>query len=638
MPQSDRAFKVSFASLSARLRASFASRPRVRRGAIVGAAFIVLAALAAVFAPWTFSTMALIEEIARQMRASSGLFIAARGRTVFSPLPRPHIDVQNIAFADPNGALVIEADRLHGNVAILPLLLGRLEIGELILERPRINLDLDRKPMSASGAHVRAAAAPPATAAAQKADDARLGEVTIHNGSARVKKGGDEALFEAIEATLDWPRVGAPATFIANFDWRGERPQAVLWIGRPGVLLRGDSSPVTVRLQSDSLKLEAEGLGQMAGKPRFGGRIALSSPSLRQALHLFGQSAPLPGPFENIELTAKASLGPREAQLSELRLTADDNFFEGSFLLRMEEERPIVQAALTSPFVSIKPMLADAPPMTGADGQWNREAFTLPDLAGADVDVRITAQHARFSRLALNDAALTLTLRDGRLDLALAEARAYKGSVKARATFAAGGAGLEFHAVAQTSGVDAGALLWDTAGRQDLLGMLDANVTLDSAGDSVAAVMRELEGRASLTLTQGEIVGIDLERALRRMDKRPLSSAIDIRQGRSTLDRASAAFKIAKGVANVEEGSARGPGFALGFTGAAKIAERAVTLKAQANEADGAGRAREKGLHIGFDISGSWDELALIPDAQALIKRSGAAAPLLPKEEGVEER
>jgi AsmA protein len=342
----------------------------------------------------------------------------------------------------------------------------------------------------------------------------------------------------------------------------------------------------------------------------------------------------LPGPFENFQLSAQASLGPQDIQLSGLRLFADGNEFAGSLALRRDGDRPSLRASLTSDFVSLKSMLADAPPLVAADGQWNRDPFDLPDLAHADVDLRLSAAHARLGRLAIDDGVLSLTLRDGRLELALTEARAYKGVLKARATFApAPGGALEVHASAQTIGVDAGALLWDVSARQNFAGALDSTLTLDTTGDSLAALMRDLDGRASLVLTEGEITGVNLERALSRLDKRPLSSALDIRSGSSSLDRATATIKIAKGTASVEEGAARGPGFALAFAGSARVSERSLALKALANEADGAGKPREKGLQISFDISGSWDEPNVTPDAKALIKRSGAAAPLLPRSE-----
>ncbi|MBI3274789.1 MAG: AsmA family protein, partial [Methylocystis sp.] len=590
------------------LRRFAAALLRIARPRLFVALAAVVVALGAAIAPWTFSNEALFEEVAGQLRSSFGLYVAAKGRSTFSLLPRPHIAIASIAFGDPLAALTVHADDLYGNVRILPLFAGRLEIAEVTLARPQMVIDLDRKPMSAAGAAVRAAATRPATPEAEKADRARLGVVSIVAGAARVKYGGGrETVLENIDATLDWRTVGSAATFAGAFSWRSERPQVMVWIAQPGALLRGNPSPVTTRIDSERIHVAAEGMGEMGATPRFTGQLTASSPSLRQSLDLMDISVPLPGPFENVRLTCQLTAETRDFQLSNLRFLADDNEFEGSFALRHDADRPIVQATLASNFVSLKPLVADTPPLASADRQWSRDVFDLPDLAGADVDLRLSAARARLGRLDVDDAALSLMLRGGRLEITLAEAQAYMGTIKARATFAAVAAGgLEFHANAQTTGVDAGALSWDLAARQDISGNLDASVTLDAAGDSVAQLTRELGGRASFALTQGEIAGIDLERALRRLDKRPLSSAFDITSGRTAFDKVSATIKIAKGTASIEDGAARGPGFSLAFAGSTRIPDRSLALKAQANEADASGKPRDKGVQIGFDIAGSW--------------------------------
>jgi AsmA protein len=608
---------------------------RISRGWIAALIAAAVLALAAAIAPWTFSTGAMLDEIAGQIEASTGLRAAAKGRSTFSLLPRPHIAIDEVAFADRSFALTIEAERLRGNVRVLPLLTGRLELSDVELQRPRILLALDRG-VTVNGATARAAAARPSTPEAEKADRAPLGSVAVVSGVLRIVSGdgGREERIDNIDATLDWTSVGAPATLDAAFSWRGERPRAMLWLHKPGALLRGETSPMMMRIDSDSVRLEAEGVAQSGPKPRFTGRITASSPSLRNALRLADVSAPLPGPFENVQLSAKASVGLRDFQLNELHFSADENDFEGAVGMRHDGDRPILHGTLASNFVSLKPMIADAPSISGPDGQWSREPFVLPDILGADVDLRLSATRARILRLNIEEAALSLMLRAGRVEVSLAEAQAYKGTIKGRVTFAANAFGaLEIHANAQTQAVDAGALAWDLAARPDLGGNLDASLVLDSAGDSPAEMMRELDGRASFVLTEGEIGGIDLERALRRVDKRPLSSALDIRSGHSLVDRAGATVKIVKGAAAIEDGEAHGPGFALTFAGSTRIPERSLAIEAQAREADAAGAPRDNGVQIGFDLSGGWDEPSFALDAAALIKRSGAAAPLLPHPE-----
>jgi AsmA protein len=147
----------------------------------------------------------------------------------------------------------------------------------------------------------------------------------------------------------------------------------------------------------------------------------------------------------------------------------------------------------------------------------------------------------------------------------------------------------------------------------------------------MSAIMQSLNGRASVALVDGEISGVNLEKALQRLEKRPLSSAVDIRSGRSIVDAASAAIKFENGVAIISEGSVRGPGFSVAFSGSAPLPERALSISAIARETDTAGKISDSAPSIDFDVAGRWNDLALKLDTQAFIRRSDAAAPLLPR-------
>jgi AsmA protein len=610
------------------------SRRRRRKRWIALVFVAVVMSLGAAIAPWTFSSKALYEEISGQIKRSAGLFVATEEPASLTLLPRPHITFNRVFLADPAESVTIHAEKLRGNLNLLRLLTGRLELSEIALTSPAIVVDLDRAPIEPMGATARAAAAQPSSPEAMKADQEALGSLYISGGRATLRKNGKAQDISNIEGALNWPKVGSAATFAGNFTWRGERFRALLWVARPGELLRDQISPVTARLDSPSLNVEAEGFGQAGAKPRFNGRISASTPSVRQALNLLELQTALPAPIEHVQLAAQASAGLHELQLTNLRLFASDNELQGSLMLRQEDYRMIVQGDLSSNFLSIRPLTVDLPPMTNSDGQWSRDALDLPSIDTADVDLHVTATHARLGRLSLDDAGLSLALHSGRLEISLDQGKAYRGELKGRAVFTIrSGEGLECHITGQTSGVDAGLFGWDAAENSHISASLDSSVSLNGVGDSVAQIMRNLDGRATLTLTQGAIDGINLERALRRLDKSPLSSAIDIRSGRTSFDRAGATFQIEKGVAAVEDGFARGPGFSLSFSGSTRIADRSLAIKAIAIEADSAGKPRDKGLQIGFDIKGSWDDLNFSPDAQSFIRRSDAAAPLLPNTE-----
>ncbi|WP_442754067.1 AsmA family protein [Methylocystis sp. JAN1] len=596
------------------------------------ASFAILIGAAAALAPWLYSPAAAKSAISAQLQNAAGLYIAARGYPRLSLTPRPHVTLEGVVFADRNGALVIEAQQIHGVLKLLPLLSGRLDIDGLALVRPRARIDLDQKPIDAPGAAARAAAAKPASLEAQAADNFRLGVLTITDGSLRVRRGGVDYAADKIDGALEWRKIGEPALLTGAFDWRGERLQLMAWLARPGSFLRGDPSVATARLDGENLRIEAQGVAQTLPNAHYAGRVAGSAASVREALRLFGVNVPLPGPFGAAQFSAHAALSAREAALKELHVDVDGNAFDGELIVRDEDGRPNVSAALKSDFVALKPMLSDAPALLGPDGQWSREPLDPPDMSGADVDLHLSAAHARLGRLTIDEATFAATLRDGALDLSLVEAQAYRGRLKAHASFkpASGGA-LAVHATAQTAGVDARALLWDAFGKQAIGGALTSSLTLDASGGAVADMMKSLGGRATLALADGEIAGVDFERALRRLEKRPLSSAQDIRSGSSPLARAGATVIVENGVGTLEEALAYGPGFVLSLKGSANLAERSLALKAAAREADASGKPREKGLQIAFDLAGAWDDLTLAPDPQAFIRRSGAAAPLLPE-------
>lgn len=609
-----------------------------KRNLLIAAATALLGVCGAAVAvaPWLYSSTAAQSAIAVQLQDATGLYIQAHGKPRLLLAPRPSVSIEGVAFADHNGALVIQAEQLFGGLKLLPLLSGRLDVDSITLIRPRIKVDLDQKPIDAPGAAARAAATQPASPAAQKADNFRLGVLNLIDGSLRLRRNGKDYAADRVSATLDWRKIGEPAALTSAFDWRGERLQLILWVARPGMLLRGDPSVVTARLDGESLKLEAQGVAEASANARYAGRVAGSAASVRQALNLFDLDAPLPGPFGDARLSAQAVITAREAALKDLQVQVDGNAFEGDLTLRDDDGKPCLTAALKSDFVALKPMLADAPPLLGPDGQWSREPLDPPNLSGADVDLNVTARHARLGRLTIDEARIFLALRDGVLDLSLAEAQAYRGALKAHATFKPADGALAVHASAQTTGVDARGLLWDAFGTQTLGGALDSSLTLDASGGAVADMMHSLNGRFSAALSDGEITGVDFERALRRFEKRPLSSAQAARSGSSVLQSARLNLLVENGVGALSDGAAYGPGFALRFEGSANLAERILALKAAAQEADAAGKPRDKGLQIAFDLTGGWDELRLAPDPQAFIRRSGAAAPLLPEAPPIE--
>jgi AsmA protein len=610
-----------------------ASRPKRLTGLIGGfCAFAFFLGAGAAAVPWLFSTNALRHEIIAQIRQMTGLVAISEGRAVFVVLPEPHVSIENIRFSDPSGALRIDAVYLKGYLRVASLLRGRLEIASATLGEPKMVIDLDGHPMPPDSVIGRAVNAKSASSQATSADETWLGVVSLVDGGARVtnSRGQGDALIEAINVALDWRKLGSAASVAGTARFRGQSANITAVIDRPAELMRGEQSGVRLKVEGPALTLSAEGALTNAPAAQFIGRINASAPSLRQLVETGGYFVALPAPFRDFALASDASISASNASFSNLHFQLDGNEYEGALAVIMgENNKPIVSGTLAASQLSLRPFLANLPPALGRDGQWSHDSFDLEDANFADLDLRVSATRLVAKGIELEDAALSVMKQKQRLDVALIEAKAYQGEVKGRASIAETDAGLELRANAALTGVDAAAVWPNAIESWRVAGALTGAVNIESAGANMSELMHNLEGRAQIALERGELGGVNLDQALRSINKRPLGLTDDIRYGGTGFDSLKFGLSVVKGVAEIEDGAMRSQNIDLGFDGPIDIGERALNLHATATTAGGNRKSGHEGPTFAFDIIGGWDDLSLIPDAPSLIRQSGAAAPLL---------
>jgi AsmA protein len=176
--------------------------------------------------------------------------------------------------------------------------------------------------------------------------------------------------------------------------------------------------------------------------------------------------------------------------------------------------------------------------------------------------------------------------------------------------------------------VDLESCLGQLFGLHRLEGTGDISFSVEGTGESVLGVTHTLNGTATLTGRSGAIAGFDVELLLRRLERRPLSGSGDFRTGRTPYDKIAVALKIAHGKVSVEDVKMSGPGVRLALAGSASIPSRELDLTGTAALV-APPKAGVAPFALPFIVQGSWDDPIMLPDAEALIRRSGAAAPLL---------
>jgi AsmA protein len=151
-------------------------------------------------------------------------------------------------------------------------------------------------------------------------------------------------------------------------------------------------------------------------------------------------------------------------------------------------------------------------------------------------------------------------------------------------------------------------------------------LNVDGSGDSVLALTNTLDGAASVNAHSGALVGINVEQLLRRLERRPLSGNGDFRSGRTPFDDLLIDMTIAQGTVSVDKMHVDGPAVRLALNGQASVPMRDLDLKGTATLIS---TETDNQFELPFVVQGRWDDPILLPDAQSLIRHSGAAAPLL---------
>ena len=348
---------------------------------------------------------------------------------------------------------------------------------------------------------------------------------------------------------------------------------------------------------------------------------------MRDALIWAGQQ-PLPGGgFGRFSLKANTDVVGGTIGMSNVNVELDGNSAEG-VLTFATDGRKTLQGTLAADSFDLTPYVSTVRLLTANERAWNNGHVTLDGLSGMDLDLRLSAANVVLGKAKIGRTAIAANLRGGQLTVTVGEAQAFGGVVKGSLSLANFDAGVNVKSQLQFTDVDLETCLGQLFGLHRLEGKGNIAFAVEGAGDSILGITRTLNGTANLTGENGALAGINVEQLLRRLERRPLSGGGEFRTGRTPYDKIAIALKIAKGTMTVESVKIDGPAVRLAMAGTASMPERELDLKGTAALVAPA-RPGAAPFELPFVVQGSWDDPIMLPDAEALIRRSGAAAPLL---------
>ena len=596
-----------------------------RLGLALAAVLVISAGLLSVMS-FMISAETAREAVKAEIRAMSGLEPVLRGPTSVSLFPYGTVSFDDVTVGeDQAGNKALTADRLTARLRFFPLLIGQIQVSDLTLVRPTVNVLLEpgRKSNWTPLASTLSAALLPS---AQRT--ASFSEIRIVNGTVVIR---DDARAVAetisnIEGSLAWPSMFRSFAATGRFDWRGEPVDASLSFSDFMAALDGNLSGIKLRLTGAPLKLAFDGRISTRPTLKIEGTVAADSTSLREAVRWTGQKQLPGGGFGRFALKAKTNLVGSSIALSSVDIQLDGNAAEG-VLTFANDGRQTVQGTLAAEDIDLTPYVSAVRLLAGDEREWNAMPITLDRLAGFDLDLRLSAAQVKLPGTKLGRTAIAANLRGGQLTVTVGESQSFGGVVKGSFDLAKSQPGADVKAQLQFTNVDLQSCLGALLGMQRLEGKGNLAFNIEGSGSSVMAVTQTLTGSATLIGQKGAVTGINVEQLLRRLERRPLSGGGDYRSGRTPYDKLTVALSVAQGNISADEVRMEGPAVRLVLAGKASVPARDLDFTGTASLISTPSEA--PGFELPFMVRGAWDDPLMLLDTQSLIRRAPAAAPLL---------
>jgi uncharacterized protein involved in outer membrane biogenesis len=388
---------------------------------------------------------------------------------------------------------------LAAEVALPPLLLGRLQVRRLTLTGADIVVETDRQgrgnwPFAMDAAATEEGAKPRLQMTDLALRDTRL---VWRNG-----RTGENWTLKVKRAALSAPSPTAPVQVDMVGRWRSPPFRLAGELGTMAALAAGDPVPVALkgRIAGHAVRLAGTAAGPPAGRG-FALDIAVQGKDLRSLASLAGLSLPSIGP---VAIKAKARGKPGRFVLDNLRLVLGAHRLTGRLSVRTAAgRRPRLEGALRAARLDLTDWARrwiEESSVTPADGGrlFPDRPLPLADLKATDLRLVLHAGTVRLPWTVLSDVDLAVVLDDGALTMAPMHAHLVGGAIDGALSLTPGTRQPTVAMRLSASGLDVRQVI-DLAGvRERLEGTAELDLELGGRGRTLAAIMAGLDGQARL--------------------------------------------------------------------------------------------------------------------------------------------
>jgi hypothetical protein len=425
-----------------------------------------------------------------------------------------------------------EIKRFEVQVALLPLISGKIEFLRLILLEPDIlvetdragksNLEFEKKPVAEKPQE------PPPPKGAMKLPALMIRELRIVKGLVTYKDGRSGKTYvvalENLSAAV--PGLESPMKLEIKGAYNKEPFEVDGSLGPLAAFTKpGTPWPLNVTAKIVNAVLTIDGsIKDVKAQRGMDLKLGLKGRELADFGKLAGKPVPVKGPYDiSGRLT---DVAPKAYKVSDLKVNLGESDLSGSMEANLAGSRPIISATLSSRKMDVRPFMgegsgpakpAETPAKETAKATAKRERMfpndplPLDGLRQVDAAVKYHAAQLLLPKLAMNDLSADLTLKDGHLVVRPLRAVVGGGALEGVVDLDSEGKVAALTTLIKIDKLDLGKMLKDLQINETVEGLLDVEMDLKGRGASVAGIMGELNGKTVMVMGKGKISNKYLE-------------------------------------------------------------------------------------------------------------------------------
>lgn len=549
------------------------------------------------------------DDIAVAVQDATGRSFTVGGKLSLSIIPDVTFEMTDVRLGNGQGfseADFAELSSLKVQVATLPLLSGKVQIEQLVLERPKVNLEMDaaghgnwlmapsqETPSSATTS--LSDATPTTTQAAPEGTqtslpDISLGNVKIVDATVKFSDFGasTQQAVEHLNATFVLANLSSPFSVDSDFSWNGQKFDTRLALDSIDSLVNARATKVDFNVKSKSLVANG------------GAELTLD----------LSQAVP----------SIKANV------------TLQDVVVHSDRIPSAKVLKAPTATALAAPAPIAKSKSSAAKSASGKLFDLSKEPLDLSGLKAANADVALSINHIGINDIKAGPISLLVALKDGMLDVNLQKLALYSGNVSATVALDGQASKAKIKPSLTISNLRYHELLQDLGILVQVGAELSTKLNLNTSGKSVHDLVANLSGKGNVVVDKAGVIRVDPQTFLMDLagewgDKLGAivkDQSFDVlKEHNSRLDIPLA---FAKGMVEIPDLNLTGPLLRAQGKGKASLLKQSLNfhiVPLLVSSVKGAEQAKEeRGIRVPFFVRGSFTVPEIVPDEKGLVREA----------------